>query len=92
MRARREERSAAPGARAFAVGRARAIARLERGGLPARDARAWIEAWDLTTTGLDDFRRSADFWELGRQYALEEWKRGYAPPDLFALLQSREAS
>lgn len=91
MRARTEKPSA-PRARAFAMGRARALARLERDGLSARQARAWIAAWDFSTTGLDDFRQSSDFWELGCQYALEERKRGYKPPDLSALLQDQEAS
>ncbi len=74
------------------MGRARALARLERDGLSAHEARAWIAAWDSTTTGLDDFRHSSDFWELGCQYAREERKRGYEPPDLSALFEDQEAS
>lgn len=92
MRARTEERPADPRARAFAMGRARALACLEREGLSTGQAQAWIAAWDFTTTGLDDFRQSSDFWELGSQYAREERKRGYEPPDLPAVFQDREAS
>jgi len=42
--------------------------------------------------GLDDFRQSFDFWDLGYQYAREERRRGYEPPDLSAALVEREAS
>ena len=92
MRARTEMRPTDPRAHAFAMGRARALASLEREGLSTRQAQGWIAAWDFTSTGLNDFRQSSDFWELGRQYALEERKRGYLPPDLSATFEDQEAS
>lgn len=92
MRARTEVKPAHPHAHAFAMGRARALASLERAGLSTRHAQAWIAAWDFASAGLDDFRQSSDFWELGREYALEERKRGYEPPDMSAIFDAREAS
>jgi hypothetical protein len=67
---------------AFAKGRDAALSRLIRVGVPPADAAAWVTAWDVTTTGLVDFRRSDDFWRLGYQYAREEHARGFAPPAL----------
>lgn len=67
---------------AFAKGRDAALSRLVRGGVPPADAAAWVTAWDVTTAGLVDFRRSDDFWRLGYQYAREEYARGFAPPAL----------
>lgn len=87
------ESSAAIHARAFAKGRARAIARLERAGLTMRQAGAWIAAWELSTIGLDDFRRGSDFWELGFQFAREEYRRGHQAPKLTGNLErASEAS
>ena len=66
--------------RAFAERRERTIARLQRLGIPEGAARQWMAAWDATTTGLGDFRRASDFWEVGFQYARAEFKAGYLPP------------
>jgi hypothetical protein len=93
MRARPEQPSADPHARAFTKGRARALVRLERAGLTQRQAYAWLTAWELSTAGLDDFRRSSDFWELGFQFAREEHRRGHPTPNITrSLLEHREAS
>lgn len=70
----------APAERAFLKGRATALTRLARAGVPAVQAEAWVTAWDATTAGLVDFRRAADFWLLGYRYAREEYARGFAPP------------
>jgi len=45
-------------------------------------AEAWLDAWDTTTLGLVDFRRASDFWRLGYEYALEEYRLGFDPPVL----------
>lgn len=66
--------------RAFAVGRARTLKRLLLCGIPEGKAKAWVDAWDVTTAGLVDFRRAPDFWQLGFEYALEESRLGYEPP------------
>lgn len=66
--------------RAFARRRAIALKRLTRRGMPERKAEAWIHAWDVTTAGLVDFRRAPDFWQLGFEYALEEYRLGFDPP------------
>jgi len=68
------------GERAFLKGRAAALKRLASTGVPAPEAEAWVRAWDATTDGLVDFRRAADFWQLGYRYAREEYARGFAPP------------
>jgi hypothetical protein len=67
---------------AFAKGRDATLSRLVRGGISPADAAAWVTAWDVTTAGLVDFRRSDDFWRLGYQYAREEHARGFRPPAL----------
>ena len=92
MRAQPVDRPATPQARAFAKGRARAFARLDRDGMLVGQARAWLNAWDFTTTGLDDFRKSADFWELGYRFAREEWQRGHPSPDISDFFAEGEAS
>ena len=66
--------------RAFIKGRATALKRLVRIGVPIAQAEAWVNAWDATTAGLLDFRRADDFWLLGYRYAREEYARGFAPP------------
>jgi hypothetical protein len=66
--------------RGFAVGRATALDRLVRAGMPLTLAEGWIAAWDVSTAGLIDFRAAADFWELGYRYAVEEYRRGHRPP------------
>jgi hypothetical protein len=63
-------------------GRARAVDRLERLGVSSDRALAWVEAWDVTTQGLDGFRRAPDYWDVGYAYAREEHRSGFAPPDL----------
>ncbi len=40
-----------------------------------------MAAWDNSTVGLTDFRATPDYWELGFQFAIEERRRGYLPPD-----------
>ena len=65
--------------RKFEAGRATAIDRLTRGGIPGAMAEAWIEAWDESTADLHDFRDAPDFWTQGYRYALEEYQRGYRP-------------
>lgn len=66
--------------RAFARRRAIALKRLTRLGMPEPKAEAWIHAWDETTADLVDFRRAPDFWQLGFEYALEEYRLGFDPP------------
>lgn len=61
-------------------GLALAFKRLIKVGVPSDDALAWLDAWDVTTAGLVDFRRAPDFWELGYEYALEEYRLGFNPP------------
>jgi hypothetical protein len=65
----------------FAARRATVIERLVRAGIARRHAEAWIAAWVQSTAGLNDFRAAADYWDLGFQYALEERRRGYHPPN-----------
>jgi phosphohistidine phosphatase SixA len=64
----------------FAAGRATAVDRVVRSGIPRAMAEAWIEAWDESTAELHDFRDAPDFWTQGFRYALEEYQRGYRPP------------
>ncbi len=52
--------------------------------MPLDRASAWIDAWDVSTRELVDFRRAPDFWQLGYRYAHEEHNRGYEPPVLLA--------
>ncbi len=52
--------------------------------MPVSRASAWIDAWDVSTCDLIDFRRAPDFWQLGYRYAREEHNRGYEPPVLLA--------
>jgi hypothetical protein len=78
-RLRRSGSTPVDAARAFASGRAGALDRLVRGGIPRAMAEAWIEIWDQSTIGLPDFRSAPDFWTLGYRYAQEEYERGYRP-------------
>lgn len=68
-----------PEGRRFADARHAAVERLVRAGIRQRHAQAWIEIWDASTAGLNDFRHAPDFWDLGVRYALEEYRRGYRP-------------
>lgn len=77
-------------ASAWDKSRARTVARLERLGVPPSHARAWVHAWDVSTAGLDGFRLASDYWEVGYAYARDEYRSGFAPPDV--LLDVREAS
>jgi hypothetical protein len=65
----------------FWLGRARAFQRLIAAGLPSALAEGWMDAWDESTADLLDFRSASDFWEIGFQFALEEYRRGYRPWD-----------
>jgi hypothetical protein len=58
--------------------------------LPEGKAEAWLEAWDVTTAGLVDFRRAPDFWQLGYEYAREEYRLGYEPPLVATTSQPRQ--
>lgn len=64
----------------YANGRARALSRLERDGIPRDAAQAWLSAWEAAAENLPDFRAAPDFWTVGRQYAQAEFERGYEPP------------
>jgi hypothetical protein len=75
-------------ARAWDSGRRRTRVGLELAGLRAADAEAWVEAWAVTTEGLDDFRASSEFWQLGFDYAIEEHRRGHQPPRLPGVRQA----
>lgn len=67
---------------AWEKGGFRTVARLERLGVPPAQARAWVHAWDVSTAGLDEFRRASDYWEVGYAYARDEFRAGFAPPDV----------
>ena len=67
--------------RAFAIERGLTLTKLVRLGIPSTRAEAWVHAWDVMTAGLVDFRRASDFWELGYQYAVEEYRLGFDPPE-----------
>ena len=69
------------GEQVFAARRATAVERLVLAGIARRHAEAWIAAWVMSTAGLNDFRAAADYWDLGFQYAIEERRRGYQPPN-----------
>ena len=68
------------GEQVFAARRATAVERLV---LVVLDQHLAIEvaAWVMSTAGLNDFRAAADYWDLGFQYAIEERRRGYQPPN-----------
>jgi hypothetical protein len=63
----------------FWAGRAATIARLMKSGMPLAMAEAWIDAWDESTHDLVDFRLAPDFWAMGYEFAVEEYRRGYRP-------------
>jgi hypothetical protein len=63
----------------FADRRERTVARLIRAEISRELAETWVHNWDVTTRGLVDFRGADDFWDLGFQYAVEEYRRGYRP-------------
>lgn len=64
----------------FLAGRTACLDRLVRAGMQRSIAQGWIEAWDVSTAELGDFREATDFWTVGFSYAVEEYRRGYLPP------------
>jgi len=81
--ARRRRRPASPDRvqSQFLAGRIACLDRLVRAGMPRSIAQGWIDAWDVSTAELADFREATDFWTLGFRYAVEEHRRGYRPPE-----------
>ena len=61
--------------RTFAARRVDTIDRLVRAGMPKAMADSWIDAWDVSTADLPDFRKAPDYWAVGYRFAQEEWKR-----------------
>ena len=72
--------------RTFAARRIATVGRLVSAGMPRPLAEGWIAAWEESTAWLTDFRAAGDYWELGFQYALEERRRGYRPPEFERLV------
>ncbi len=64
----------------FLAGRTACLDRLVRAGIQRSLAQRWIDAWDVSTAELADFREATDFWTVGFSYAVEEYRRGYLPP------------
>jgi hypothetical protein len=44
-------------------------------------AEAWIDAWDVSTAELHDFRNAPDFWAVGFRFAEEEYRRAASRED-----------
>ena len=72
--------------RTIAARRIATVGRLVNAGMPRPLAEGWIAAWEDSTAWLTDFRAAGDYWELGFQYALEERRRGYRPPEFERLV------